>query len=101
MASASIVKQAVGLDVSKDSVAACFAQQEAGKAFRIRATRSVRTDAGGLTQLGQWIEQHRASSDCPCSVHLEATGVYYEETAYGLHAQGYCVSVSLPNKTKA
>ena len=96
-----MLKQAVGLDIAKDKVAACFAQQERDKAFRIRSTRSFRTDAAGLQQLGQWIDQQRGAASCPLVAHLEATGVYYEETAYWLYEHGYALSVSLPNKTKA
>lgn len=95
-----ILKQSVGLDVSKDSVAACFSQQEAGNSFRILSSRTFPSNIGGLRQMHEWIGRYRHE---PSVLHLmmEATGVYYEELAYFLQAKGYRVSVMLPNKTSA
>lgn len=95
-----IFKQSVGLDVSKESVSVCFAQQQSDKKFRILSTRTFGCTAAGFRQLDTWIRrQHQAGIE----LHLlmEATGVYYEEAAYFLQAQGYRLSVLLPNKVKA
>jgi transposase len=95
-----ILKQSVGLDVSKDTVAACFSQQELGHPFRILSSRVFCTNAAGFKDLHTWIaRQHLKSVD----LHLlmEATGVYYEELAYFLNGKAYRVSVLLPNKTSA
>lgn len=95
-----VLKQSIGLDVSKDTVAACFSQQEIGKPFRILSSRTFTTNAAGFKQLHEWIaRQHQK----PTALHLlmEATGVYYEELAYFLHSKDYRVCVILPNKTWA
>ena len=95
-----ILKQSVGLDVSKDSVAACFSQQEVGKPFRILSSKTFTSAASGLRRMDEWIKGYQHES---VALHLmmEATGVYYEELAYFLHGKGYRVSVMLPNKTSA
>lgn len=95
-----VLKQSVGLDVSKDTVAACFSQQEVAKPFCILSSRTFRMNATGFKQLNEWIVRQR---DKTVALHLlmEATGVYYEELAYFLHGKNYRVSVLLPNKTSA
>ena len=95
-----ILKQSVGLDVSKDTVAACFSQQEIGKPFNILSSRVFASTAVGFKELHQWIVRQHLK---PVDLHLlmEATGVYYEELAYFLNGKAYRVSVLLPNKTSA
>ena len=95
-----VLKQSVGLDVSKDTVAACFSQQEIGTPFRILSNRTFSSSATGFKQLDEWIIRQQ---DKTVALHLlmEATGVYYEELAYFLQAKNYRVSVLLPNKTSA
>lgn len=95
-----ILKQSVGMDVSKDSIAACFSQQETGKPFRILSSKTFPSNPSGLRRLGEWINHYRRQ---PAALHLmmEATGVYYEELAYFLYAKGHRVCVMLPNKTSA
>jgi transposase len=96
-----ILKQSVGLDVSKDSLAACFCQSEKGKALRIVSSRSFKTSAGGFQQMHKWIEKHRSDQGVELRLLMESTGVYYEEAAYFLKSKGYGLSVVLPNKTSA
>lgn len=95
-----ILKQSVGLDVSKDSVAACFSQREPDKPFRILSSRTFPSSANGFHQMEQWVGKQRCDG---AALHLlmEATGVYYEELAYFLNSKGHRVSVLLPNKTCA
>ena len=68
-----VLKQSVGLDVSKDTVAACFSQQEIGMPFRILSSRTFRINATGFKQLDEWIVRQR---DKTVALHLlmEATG---------------------------
>ncbi len=95
-----ILKQSVGMDVSKDSISACFSQQEVGKPFHILSSKTFPSNASGLRQIHEWITRQRRE---PAALHLmmEATGVYYEELAYFLQEKGYRVCVMLPNKTSA
>ena len=95
-----VLKQSIGLDVSKDTVAACFSQREIGNPFRILSSRTFSISATGFKQLHEWIVRQQ---DPTADLHLlmEATGVYYEDLAYFLQGKSYRVSVLLPNKTAA
>jgi transposase len=95
-----IFKQSLGLDVSKDSVSVCFAQEEDGRKFRILSTHKFACSASGFAHLDTWIKRYW-KTDVVLSVLMEATGVYYESVAYFLREKAYRVSVALPNKTKA
>ena len=95
-----VTKQSVGFDVSKDTVAACFSQQEVGTPFRILSSKNFPLNAKGFALLQEWIvKQHIKTVDL--HMLMEATGVYYEELAYFLHGKSYRVTVLLPNKTSA
>lgn len=95
-----ILKQSIGFDVSKDTVAACFSQQQTDKPFRILSSKTFDISALGFKQLDEWIVRQRNRS-VPLHLLMEATGVYYEELAYFLQKKGYRVTVMLPNKTCA
>ncbi len=95
-----IFKQSVGLDISKDTFAACFSQRQADQEFRVLSSKSFTSTAGAFQQFDKWIQKYR-HSQVPLHFLMEATGVYYEELAYFLNAKGYRVTVLLPNKTAA
>ena len=95
-----IFKQGVGLDISKDTFAACFGQRQVDQAFRIMSSKSFKSTASAFEQFDKWIQKHR-QGEVPLHFLMEATGVYYEELAYFLNAKGYRVTVLLPNKTAA
>lgn len=95
-----ILKQSIGIDISKDNVAACFSQQEVGKPFRILSSKTFTSTPIGLRRMDEWIKRYRHEA-VPLHLMMEATGVYYEEWAYSLQAKGYRVCVMLPNKTSA
>lgn len=95
-----ILKQSVGLDVSKDTIAACFSQQEIGNQFKILSSKTFTSSASGFRQMHGWIS-HFHQQGIPLHLLMEATGVYYEEAAYFLFGKGIRVTVLLPNKTNA
>lgn len=95
-----VLKQSVGIDVSKDKVQCCFSQRQLDKDFRIMSSHSYHCTASGFDELAQWVEKHRAP-DVEIHFLMEATGVYYENLAYYLKDKGYRVTVLLPNKVKA
>ena len=95
-----IFKQSVGLDISKDTFAACFSQRQADQEFRIVSSKSFNSTASAFKEFDKWIQKYR-HSQAPLHFLMEATGVYYEELAYFLQAKGYRVTVLLPNKTAA
>jgi transposase len=95
-----VLKQSVGLDVSKDKVYGCFSQRQLDKPFRVISSHSYGCNTSGFEELVTWVEKHR-QADIELHVLMEATGVYYENLAYFLRAKGYRVTVLLPNKVKA
>ena len=52
----------------------------------------------GFAQLRQWLQKYDAGQAHVC---MEATGVYWEELAWALRAQGMPVSVVNPAQIKA
>lgn len=95
-----ILKQSVGIDVSKDKFQACFSQRQLDKPFRIISSHSYPCTETGFADFLVWVEKHR-KSDVELHFLMEATGVYYETLAYYLKSKGYRVTVLLANKVKA
>ena len=95
-----VLKQSVGIDVSKDKFQACFSQRQLDRAFRIMSSHSYPCNELGFSDFVVWVEKHR-KADVPLHFLMEATGVYYENLAYFLRSKGYHVTVLLANKVKA
>jgi transposase len=94
-----IIKQNVGIDVSKDDMKVAFSILTTDYRVVVRATRTFANTLKGFKQLDEWVKlKKHAAFDV--HVTVEATGVYYEGMAYYLHKQGYCLHVVLPNLAK-
>lgn len=96
----SIVKQCVGIDVSKDSLEVCFSQMDGNQQVYCKATKRFANRLGGWKALESWIKRF-STPGVQLWLVMEATGVYYESVAYYLTSQQYQVSVLLPNKSKS
>ena len=96
-----IIKQNVGVDLSKDDFKACFRQLKSDHRSRIKASRTFKNTSAGFRDFVQWVQKHRAAQ-LEVRFTLEATGVYYEQLAYFLfeHSDFY-LSIVLPNQAKA
>ena len=93
-----VIKQNVGIDVSKDTIDVSFSYLTADFRTVAVSTRKFSNTAKGFKQLQDWVN---GKKETDMSVHftMEATGVYYEGLAYFLYEQeGYLVHVVLPNK---
>jgi transposase len=95
-----ILKQSVGIDVSKDKFQACFSQRQLDKPFRIMSSHSFTCNEVGFTDFSLWITKH-CKTDVELHFLMEATGVYYETLAYYLKSKGHRVTVLLANRVKA
>ena len=93
-----IIKEAVGTDVSKDSVTVCFGSMDDQQNITITKSVTFPNTPKGHKQFLAWVLKQ--SSLKPWFL-MEATGVYYENLAYFLSEQGQQVAVVLPNKTKS
>jgi transposase len=96
----SIIKQNVGIDISKDDFKACYSvMSEVGKTT-IRGSRTFNNGLKGFTMFFEWLENKRDSPQ-EMFVTMEATGVYHEGLAYFLYSKSNInVQVVLPNQSK-
>lgn len=94
-----IIKQNVGIDVSKDSFHVCFSVMSNAMSLTIKGSRSFNNTIDGIKEFEQWASR-KAIPDIALSFTMEATGVYYESLAYYLESKTYAVHVVLPNVAK-
>jgi transposase len=97
----SIIKQAVGIDISKENFTACVCQLSFDQNSSYSKVSSFTNDKKGFVQLVKWV---KTVSDKSLNIQpvflMEATGVYYEDLAYYLHKEQKVVHVVLPNTSK-
>jgi transposase len=94
-----IIKQNVGIDVSKDDIKVALSILTVDYRVVVRSTRTFLNTANGFKKLQEWIKQKK-HPEPDVSFTMEATGVYYEGLAYFLHSQDYRLHVVLPNLAK-
>jgi transposase len=94
-----IIKQCVGMDISKASFTACICSKLLSGEVLISSVESFENSKQGYNQFVKW---SRKITNPPVEVLflMEATGIYYEGIAYHLHKLNQSVSVILPNKVK-
>lgn len=94
-----IVKQCVGIDISKDSFMACFCSRSLDEVLTFSQARKFTNCKSGFNQLHRWLRK-LSNPKSDLVFLMEATGVYYENLAYHLHKINKVVHVVLPNTTK-
>ena len=94
-----LIKQIVGIDVSKDKFDACFGEIDIRQQFKVKGKREFANTNKGFKELQRWIEKQQQQKLFLLAV-MEATGVYYESLAFYLHKQGFAVAIVLPNKAR-
>jgi len=94
-----ILRQAVGIDISKDDFKASYGVLTGQLAVKLISSRSFKNTPYGFEQFFQWVVS-RQSPDVDVALVMEATGVYYESLAYFLHERNLHVHVVLPNQAK-
>jgi transposase len=95
-----IIKQVVGADLSKDTIDVHFGSITTEQEIQYHQAATFPNTSKGFIRFTCWIQKQRVSKTAPLWIVMEATGVYYENFAYYLHAQHYTVCVLLPNKVK-
>lgn len=93
------LKQCVGIDISKDSFAACICKRNLEGTSSFSKVGNFANDKTGFNQLLRWVKSE-AEKDVELVFLMEATGVYFESLAYHLHKLKKTVHVALPNTTK-
>lgn len=94
-----VLKQALGIDVAKDSLSLCLGtlKQDLEKDFS--ASAEVTNDTKGFQRIEKWLAKLGAQKE-KLVVVMEATGVYHEALALYLHQKGYAVSVMQSGRVK-
>ncbi len=93
------LKYGCGIDIAKGKFDVCLGIISAEQGFQKISSMQFNNTAAGFRQYLLWIKKHCKHS-IPLVHLMEATGVYYENAAMFLNAQGEFVSVVLPNKAK-
>jgi len=94
-----VIRQCVGIDVSKDTLDAALGYLHEDFKVEVYATSQFENNVKGFKQLMGWMKKlkHR---DFPCQVVVEATGVYHESLVYTLAKGCFEIAVVLPNKIR-
>lgn len=95
-----IIKQVVGIDVSKDTLAVSYGIVNLNQEQRITKPITFDNNLKGFKELISFVKKNKEQSKVPLYFVMEATGVYYENLAYFLTEKHQKVIVVLPNKTK-
>lgn len=99
-AKAKVIKQNVGVDISKDDFKVCYYHLDSNGRRFIKGTRTFKNTLSGFVSFMNWIEKKRIV-DLEVRITLEATGVYYENLVHFLDDNDYYISVVLANQAKA
>ena len=75
-----VLKQALGIDVAKDSLSVCLGSLKADLEKDFTAIADVSNDANGFRQLDKWLTKLKVEKE-KLVVVMEATGVYHESLA--------------------
>jgi len=100
MSKAVIIKQNLGIDVSKNDFKVCLFFMDSFGIKVIKGSRKFKNTLEGFKRLANWCDKKKIE-ELAFHVCLEATGIYHENLTYYLHDLGYKISVVLPNKTSA
>lgn len=95
-----IIRQNVGIDISKDSITVAIAQKKLDQSVSFVSSKNFDNKLSGFEKMSRWVEQ---CTDSSLEVHytIEATGVYYESLAYWLFENQKSVSVILAKQFKS
>lgn len=92
-----ILKQVVGVDVSKDELIVTFGQIGEDLRAGISSAKAFSNNVKGFGKLLSWANSV-ATPEIKVQFVMEATGVYHERLAAFLNDQSLSVSIVLPNK---
>jgi transposase len=93
------MKSAAGIDVSKDDFHVCLKESREDGRVRILGSRSFPNDYNGFNAFLSWTAKNKKAA-VGIKFVMEATGSYYEDSAYFLYENHQLVYVVLANKIK-
>jgi len=95
-----VIKQNVGVDISKDDFKVCFYRLDSNGRKYIKGSRTFKNTLAGFREFLKWIKKHQVE-DLQVRFTIEATGIYHENLVYFLDDAGYFVSVILANQSNS
>ncbi len=93
-----IIKQCIGIDVSKDSLDCCIGSIDSDQHQSFSKSKKFSNTDEGFNELLKWVKTEDKLIEVVFV--MEATGVYYENLAYWLNHHNQKLCVLLPNKVK-
>lgn len=94
-----IVKQSIGIDISKLTFTACLCQRSETGKLTYSVVSTFNNELKGFNQFLRWVRGN-ISVNIQLVFLMEATGVYYENLAHHLYRLKKVVHVVLPNTSK-
>lgn len=94
-----VLKQALGIDVSKDSLSYCLGVLKNDLEKEFHQGKDVSNAKKGFKELTKWLKGISYKGDLPIIV-MEATGVYHEEIANYLYNLHYEVCIMQSGRVK-
>ena len=94
-----ILRQNVGIDVSKHKFDACITTIDIEGNISYKKSKKFNNNPEGYIKFLSWVEKEKNPA-LSVTFTLESTGVYHEGLAYFLHEKGQKISVLLPNIVK-
>ncbi len=94
-----VLKQCVGIDISKDSFHATFGQLFEDMTTSYSKSKIFANAKEGFREFIKW-RKSLSIAGCQVNYLMEATGIYYEELAYYLDSKSCKQHVILPNMSK-
>ena len=94
-----VLKQALGIDVSKDGLSYCLGILRDNLEKEFIQGKEVSNAKKGFKALEKWLRIVSCKKGLPVIV-MEATGVYHEDIAYYLYNQGYEVCIMQSGRVK-
>jgi transposase len=95
-----IIKQTIGIDISKDDFVVRHGTTDTDQEIRISGPETFSNSPTGFNKLLKWVQKIIKDDSVPLYFIMEATGVYYENLAFFLSEKGLNICVLLPNKAK-
>jgi len=92
-----VIKQVVGIDVSKDSLELQFKESNSS-GLKIKGSTKFSNTTKGFELFLAWCNKREKTENL--FYVLEATGIYHENLLYFLHSNGKKVCVELPQRIK-
>jgi len=99
MAEELVLKQALGIDVSKDSLSFCLGVLKANLEKEFIQGKDVSNNKKGFKELTKWLKAFSCKKSTPIIV-MEATGVYHEQIAHYLYDHQYDVCIMQSGRVK-